>query len=90
MLLNMVLNRRFLKIHFLTNLQTSFAAEMVEKVRVKEDQRSTAQELRSVFPTFCWVLRDVFLQEKIDGKDVTPKEYLEHCLKLKPVRLAWI
>ena len=57
---------------------------MVERVRVKADQsQSSVEELSSIFPTFCWILRDFFLEEKVDDRDVSPKEYMEHCLKLK-------
>ncbi|XP_062917571.1 guanylate-binding protein 1-like [Mobula hypostoma] len=35
------------------------------------------------FPEFVWVIRDLTLCMKIDGKDATPNEYLEHILKLK-------
>ncbi|XP_062917569.1 guanylate-binding protein 1-like [Mobula hypostoma] len=34
------------------------------------------------FPEFVWVIRDLTLDMHIDGKDVTPNEYLEHSLKL--------
>ncbi|XP_062919355.1 guanylate-binding protein 1-like [Mobula hypostoma] len=35
------------------------------------------------FPEFVWLIRDFTLDLEIDGKDVTPNEYLEHSLKLK-------
>jgi hypothetical protein len=31
-----------------------------------------------------WTVRDHFLRLEIDGKEVSPNDYLEHCLKTKP------
>lgn len=56
---------------------------MVERVRVKEGEFANRNELSGYFPKFCWVLRDFYLDQKIDGSYVNPKQYLEHCLKLK-------
>ncbi|XP_072889487.1 guanylate-binding protein 1-like [Hemitrygon akajei] len=35
------------------------------------------------FPEFVWLIRDFTLELEIDGKPVTPNEYLEHNLQLK-------
>ena len=47
---------------------------MVERVRVKADQsQSSVEELSSIFPTFCWILRDFFLEEKVDDAMSLPR-----------------
>ena len=34
-------------------------------------------------PDFLWTVRDAHLELEIEGKAVTPNEYLEFCLKSK-------
>ncbi|XP_014382500.1 guanylate-binding protein 1-like isoform X1 [Alligator sinensis] len=36
------------------------------------------------FPAFVWAVRDFTLQLRLDGRDITADEYLEHALRLKP------
>ncbi|XP_019396744.1 PREDICTED: guanylate-binding protein 1-like isoform X8 [Crocodylus porosus] len=36
------------------------------------------------FPAFVWAVRDFTLQLRLDGRDITADEYLEHTLRLKP------
>ena len=36
------------------------------------------------FPRLCFVLRDFELELKVKNKELTPNEYLENALKLKP------
>lgn len=36
----------------------------------------------SFFPVFVWTLRDFSLELEVDGKPVTPDEYLENSLAL--------
>ncbi|XP_072889748.1 guanylate-binding protein 1-like [Hemitrygon akajei] len=40
------------------------------------------------FPEFVWLIRDLTLDLNIDGKDLTPNEYLEHILKLKDSEIS--
>ncbi|XP_059810026.1 guanylate-binding protein 1-like isoform X2 [Hypanus sabinus] len=40
------------------------------------------------FPEIVWVIRDLTLDMTIDGKDVTPNEYLEYSLKLKDSEIS--
>ena len=51
-------------------------------MRIQANQEATPQELASVFPTFCWVVRDFTLQlvDK-NGKSIQADEYLEKALQ---------
>ena len=54
------------------------AARISEHIKVSSDE-----ELAQHFPNFIWAVRDLTLELKINKRDVTPKQYLEHCLKLQ-------
>ncbi|XP_059809241.1 guanylate-binding protein 1-like [Hypanus sabinus] len=61
-----------------------FVTELSKRILIKSqpDDCNSWQYIR-FFPEFVWVIRDMTLEMKIDGKDMTPNEYLEHNLKLK-------
>ncbi|XP_072889490.1 guanylate-binding protein 1-like [Hemitrygon akajei] len=61
-----------------------FVTELSKRIQMKS-QRDGCSSWNFVrfFPEFVWVIRDLILDMNINGKDVTPNEYLEHILKLK-------
>lgn len=54
-----------------------------EEQEDSDDDEEDPEELAQFFPNFLWVLRD-FSLELVDqnGKQITPKEYLENALAL--------
>ncbi len=56
--------------------------ELSEHMRLRSGGSDT-QDFSKVFPKFVWAVRDFFLQCEIEGKAVTPDEYLEWGLQLK-------
>ncbi|XP_072890073.1 guanylate-binding protein 1-like isoform X1 [Hemitrygon akajei] len=61
-----------------------FVTELSKRIQMKaQPDDCDSREFVRFFPEFVWVLRDLTLDMHIDGKDVTPNEYLEHSLKLK-------
>ncbi|XP_059810013.1 guanylate-binding protein 1-like isoform X2 [Hypanus sabinus] len=61
-----------------------FVTELSKRIQMKaQPDDCDSWEFVRFFPEFVWVLRDLTLDMHIDGKDVTPNEYLEHSLKLK-------
>ncbi|XP_072406006.1 guanylate-binding protein 3-like [Chiloscyllium punctatum] len=67
------------KLHFVSNL--------TELIKVKADQGGDDDDeeldLLKVSPAFVWAVRDFTLELKIDGRNVTADEYLNHGLQLK-------
>ena len=61
-----------------------YAAEMGDFIRADTADEDPGQNLAKHLPGFIWAVRDFHLETEIDGKKVTPKGYLEHCLKTKP------
>jgi hypothetical protein len=63
-----------------------YAAEISQFITTDSKNKNLAegQNLAQHFPSFIWAIRDHHLKLEIDGKDVTPKQYLEFCLKNKP------
>jgi len=60
------------------------ASQLTEHVTVKSgNKEETGEEFGRLFPVLVWALRDHHLKLEVDGKDLLPSEYLEHCLKLK-------
>ena len=66
--------------------------ELSERIKVKtpsdassseEEEEGGDAQFVQFFPNFVWAVRDFTLDLKIDGKEVTADEYLEHSLLLK-------
>jgi hypothetical protein len=53
------------------------ATRIGEELLTSEEEVTLAQH----FPHFVWAIRDPHLKLEIEGKPVTPNEYLQHCLK---------
>jgi len=64
-------------LHYATEISTFISANS------KDKGLNEGQNLSQHFPSFIWAIRDHHLKLEIDGNDVTPKEYLEFCLKNK-------
>ena len=60
--------------------------ELTEHIKTREDQEEDGTHFNKFFPYFFLLLRDFFLELKLDGQDCTPDEYMENALKLKPGR----
>ncbi|KAJ8281452.1 hypothetical protein GJAV_G00067870 [Gymnothorax javanicus] len=59
--------------------------ELTEHIKVKsteEEEGETSSEFAHFFPAFIWAVRDFTLELKIDGKIISPDEYLQNSLKL--------
>uniref|UniRef100_A0A8C8SPN0 GB1/RHD3-type G domain-containing protein n=1 Tax=Pelusios castaneus TaxID=367368 RepID=A0A8C8SPN0_9SAUR len=70
------------KLHYVT--------ELTEHIKVKaageggrQEEEDSAEFVR-FFPAFVWAVRDFTLQLKLNGREISEDEYLEHALKLKP------
>ncbi|XP_072889736.1 guanylate-binding protein 7-like [Hemitrygon akajei] len=61
-----------------------FVTELSKRIQMKSQPNACDRwDFVRFFPEFVWLIRDFTLKLKIDRKDVTPNEYLEHRLKLK-------
>ncbi|XP_072889392.1 guanylate-binding protein 1-like [Hemitrygon akajei] len=61
-----------------------FVTELSKRIQMRsQPDVSNSWDFIRFFPEFVWLIRDFTLKLKIDGKAVTPNEYLEHRLKLK-------
>ncbi|XP_072889740.1 guanylate-binding protein 1-like [Hemitrygon akajei] len=61
-----------------------FVTELSKRIQMKsQPDACDSWDFVCFFPEFVWVIRDLTLDMNIDGKDVTPNEYLEYNLKLK-------
>jgi hypothetical protein len=59
-------------------------AELSSHIKVKaKSSEEDSEELEAIFPKFVWAVRDFFLKCEVNGKSVTPDEYLEWSLQLK-------
>ncbi|XP_062312414.1 guanylate-binding protein 1-like isoform X1 [Osmerus eperlanus] len=72
------------------NLQ--YVTELTERIKVKSSSNASSSEdeeegvdaqFVQFFPNFVWAVRDFTLQLRIDNRDVTADQYLEHSLELK-------
>lgn len=71
------------------NLKFSLVSKLTENIKTKKSVREeTGEEFGKYFPTFVMVVRDFFLELKINGKDCTANQYLENSLRLKPGQSA--
>ena len=60
----------------------SLVANISKRVRIAADKDPSSEDLAKIFPSFCWVLRDVTLRlETQDGQPITPNQYLENSLR---------
>jgi len=64
-------------LHYASEISSFISADS------KNKKLNEGQNLSQHFPSFIWAIRDHHLRLEIDGEDVTPKEYLEFCLKNK-------
>ncbi|GAB4817604.1 hypothetical protein N2152v2_004650 [Parachlorella kessleri] len=65
----------------------SLVTEMTKHIRVRASGGSSdsdASELASFTPSFLWLLRDFYLRLEEDGRQVTPRDYLETALRALP------
>ena len=67
-----------------------YVTELTERIKVKSSSNASSDEEEGVdaqfvqfFPNFVWAVRDFTLQLRIDNRDVTADQYLEHSLELK-------
>ena len=58
-------------------------SELTEHLKMKIGKEEEGQEFDRIFPMFIWAVRDFFLKPEINGKMVSPNEYLEDCLSMK-------
>ncbi|XP_059809237.1 guanylate-binding protein 1-like [Hypanus sabinus] len=74
---------------FILDVAPIFVAELSKRIEMKSqsDDCDSWNFLR-FFPEFVWVIRDFTLDLNIDGKPVTPNEYLEFSLKLKDSEIS--
>ena len=57
--------------------------ELTKHIALSEKKSSEA-ELSQFFPPFMWVLRDFSLRLERDGREITPREYLDDALGDRP------
>ncbi|KAI9141250.1 guanylate-binding protein [Paraphysoderma sedebokerense] len=64
----------------------SLIVELTKKIKAsaEQDDKQDPYALRTFFPKFMWLLRDFSLDLVMDGKKVSPPEYLENALKQLP------
>ncbi|XP_072889749.1 uncharacterized protein [Hemitrygon akajei] len=66
-----------------------FVTELSKRIQMRSQHDGCDRwDFVRVFPEFVWVIRDLTLDMNIDGKDMTPNEYLEHSLKLKDSEIS--
>ncbi len=64
----------------------SLVTEMSKHIRVRASDGATSDpsELSAFTPSFVWLLRDFYLKLEEDGRNVTPRDYLESALQPLP------
>ncbi|XP_038869944.1 guanylate-binding protein 1-like [Salvelinus namaycush] len=64
-----------------------YVNELTEMIKVKSstdnEEEGEGTQFAQFFPNFVWTVRDFTLQLEIDGREITPDEYLENSLQLK-------
>uniref|UniRef100_A0A8C8MKU9 GB1/RHD3-type G domain-containing protein n=1 Tax=Oncorhynchus tshawytscha TaxID=74940 RepID=A0A8C8MKU9_ONCTS len=64
-----------------------YVNELTEMIKVKsstdDEEEGEGTQFMQFFPNFVWTVRDFTLQLKIDGRVITPDQYLENSLQLK-------
>ncbi|KAK7797316.1 hypothetical protein U0070_023672 [Myodes glareolus] len=65
--------------------QLHYVTELSERIRMRsspdQNEVDVSDEFVSFFPDFVWTLRDFTLDLTVDGKTISPDEYLEHSMK---------
>ena len=61
-----------------------FTVEMAKHIKIKAKDGQSGEDLCRVFPLFVWAVRDFALELKVNGEKISPNQYLEDGLKLKP------
>eukprot|EP00850_Spirogloea_muscicola_P021189 SM000240S08606 [mRNA] locus=s240:134650:140591:+ [translate_table: standard] len=59
----------------------ALVTEMTKHIRVRAGEAAAGDELGHFSPTFLWLLRDFYLELSEDGRQITPREYLEAALR---------
>nr|XP_046198039.1 guanylate-binding protein 1-like isoform X1 [Oncorhynchus gorbuscha] len=64
-----------------------YVNELTEMIKVKsstvDEEEGEGTQFMQFFPNFVWTVRDFTLQLEIDGREITPDDYLENSLQLK-------
>ncbi|XP_029557936.1 guanylate-binding protein 1 isoform X2 [Salmo trutta] len=64
-----------------------YVNELTEMIKVKsttdDEEEGEGTQFAQFFPNFVWTVRDFTLQLEIDGREITPDQYLENSLQLK-------
>ncbi|KAM9484764.1 guanylate-binding protein 1-like isoform 2-T6 [Salvelinus alpinus] len=64
-----------------------YVNELTEMIKVKsstdDKEEGEGTQFMQFFPNFVWTVRDFTLQLEIDGREITPDQYLENSLQLK-------
>ncbi|XP_029506714.1 guanylate-binding protein 1-like isoform X1 [Oncorhynchus nerka] len=64
-----------------------YVNELTEMIKVKsstvDEEEGEGTQFAQFFPNFVWTVRDFTLQLEIDGRVITPDQYLENSLQLK-------
>ncbi|XP_043925740.1 guanylate-binding protein 3-like [Protopterus annectens] len=50
-------------------------------------EENEKEDLERIFPPFVWAIRDFTLDLEMDGKAITPDQYLENCLEEKTEKM---
>ncbi|KAL1765295.1 guanylate-binding protein 1-like [Sigmodon hispidus] len=66
--------------------QLHYVTELTDRIRIRsspaQGEMEDSDEFVSFFPDFVWTLGDFSLELKINGKPISPDEYLENSLSL--------
>ncbi|XP_053376333.1 guanylate-binding protein 4-like [Mercenaria mercenaria] len=62
----------------------TFISEMSKNISFANGEIKSDKKFDLILPTFVLCLRDFILDIQKDGEEITPDEYLEDCLELKP------
>lgn len=62
--------------------------QLTKHVRAQAEGDDDPQHLKMYFPYFMWLVRDFALDLSINGKKVTPKEYLDSALQ--PMKVVFL
>ena len=64
-------------------MTSSLVVDLTEHIHVRPEEEEDGNQFSKYFPSLVVMLRDFFLDLKIDEESCTPDEYLENALKLK-------
>nr|XP_046198635.1 guanylate-binding protein 3-like isoform X3 [Oncorhynchus gorbuscha] len=64
-----------------------YVNDLTEMIKVKsstvDEEEGEGTQFAQFFPNFVWTVRDFTLKLEIDGREITPDDYLENSLQLK-------